>query len=32
MHHYRHWEDVRKKTVDVGASLQHALNGIEKAG
>lgn len=26
-----HWEDVRKKTVDVGAYLQKALNGIEKA-
>ncbi len=26
-----HWEDVRKKTVDVGAFLQNALNGIEKA-
>lgn len=26
-----HWEDVRKKTVDVGAFLQKALNGIEKA-
>ncbi len=26
-----HWEDVRKKTVDVGAALQNALNGIEKA-
>lgn len=26
-----HWEDVRKRTVDVGAYLQHALNGIEKA-
>lgn len=26
-----HWEDVRKKTVDVGAYLQQALNGIEKA-
>lgn len=26
-----HWEDVRKKTVDVGAHLQTALNGIEKA-
>ena len=26
-----HWEDVRKKTVDVGAALQTALNGIEKA-
>ena len=26
-----HWEDVRKKTVDVGAHLQKALNGIEKA-
>ena len=26
-----HWEDVRKKTVDVGAALQKALNGIEKA-
>ncbi|MCX5815969.1 MAG: class I SAM-dependent DNA methyltransferase [Proteobacteria bacterium] len=25
------WEDVRKKTVDVGAALQNALNGIEKA-
>jgi len=25
-----HWEDVRKKTVDVGAYLQKALNGIEK--
>ena len=26
-----HWEDVRKKTVDVGAYLQTALNGIENA-
>ncbi|MBK7632900.1 MAG: SAM-dependent DNA methyltransferase [Saprospiraceae bacterium] len=26
-----HWDDVRKKTVDVGAYLQKALNGIEKA-
>jgi len=26
-----HWEDVRKKTTDVGAYLQTALNGIEKA-
>ena len=26
-----HWEDVRKKTIDVGACLQKALNGIEKA-
>jgi type I restriction enzyme M protein len=26
-----HWEDVRKKTVDVGSALQQALNGIEKA-
>jgi hypothetical protein len=26
-----HWEDVRKKTVDVGAGLQRALNEIEKA-
>ncbi len=26
-----HWEDVRKKTLDVGAHLQKALNGIEKA-
>lgn len=26
-----HWEDVRKKTVDVGAFLQKALNGIEKS-
>ncbi len=26
-----HWEDVRKKTVNVGAFLQKALNGIEKA-
>lgn len=26
-----HWEDIRKKTVDVGAALQSALNGIEKA-
>ena len=26
-----HWDDVRKKTVDVGAYLQTALNGIEKA-
>ncbi len=25
-----HWEDIRKKTVDVGAALQKALNGIEK--
>jgi type I restriction enzyme M protein len=26
-----HWEDVRKKTLDVGGALQKALNGIEKA-
>lgn len=26
-----HWEDVRKKTLDVGAALQKALNEIEKA-
>ena len=26
-----HWQDVRKKAVDVGAALQKALNGIEKA-
>lgn len=26
-----HWQDVRKKSVDVGAYLQKALNGIEKA-
>ena len=26
-----HWEDVRKKTIDVGASLQAAINGIENA-
>ena len=26
-----HWEDVRKKTIDVGAALQKALNEIEKA-
>lgn len=26
-----HWEDIRKKTIDVGAALQGALNGIEKA-
>jgi type I restriction enzyme M protein len=26
-----HWEDVRKKTVNVGAALQKALSGIEKA-
>jgi type I restriction enzyme M protein len=26
-----HWEDVRKKTVDVGIALQKAINGIEKA-
>lgn len=26
-----HWDDVRKKTIDVGATLQNALNGIEKA-
>src|SRR6218665_179184 len=26
-----HWEDVRKKTVDVGDYLQKALNGIERA-
>jgi type I restriction enzyme M protein len=26
-----HWEDIRKKTVDVGEALQSALNGIEKA-
>jgi type I restriction enzyme M protein len=26
-----HWEDVRKKTVDVGTALQKALNNIEKA-
>ena len=23
-----HWEDVRKKTIDVGSFLQKALNGI----
>ncbi|HEX5001555.1 MAG TPA: class I SAM-dependent DNA methyltransferase [Bacteroidia bacterium] len=26
-----HWNDIRKKTVDVGAALQKALTGIEKA-
>ena len=26
-----HWNDIRKKTVDVGAALQKALSGIEKA-
>lgn len=26
-----HWEDVRKKTLDVGAALQKAISGIEKA-
>lgn len=26
-----HWDDVRKKTMNVGAALQKALNGIEKA-
>ncbi len=26
-----HWDDIRKKTIDVGAALQMALNGIEKA-
>lgn len=26
-----HWEDIRKKTVDVGEALQNALNGIENA-
>ena len=26
-----HWEDVRKKTIDVGAALQAAINGIENA-
>jgi len=26
-----HWEDVRKKTTNVGAALQKALSGIEKA-
>ena len=26
-----HWEDVRKKTIDVGAALQNALTEIEKA-
>lgn len=26
-----HWEDIRKKTVDVGEALQSALNGIENA-
>jgi type I restriction enzyme M protein len=26
-----HWEDIRKKTVDVGAALQKALTNIEKA-
>lgn len=26
-----HWEDVRKKTVNVGTALQKAINGIEKA-
>lgn len=26
-----HWEDVRKKTVDVGLALQQAMHGIEKA-
>lgn len=26
-----HWEDVRKKTLNVGEALQNAFNGIEKA-
>jgi len=26
-----HWDDIRKKTVDVGAALQKALSNIEKA-
>lgn len=26
-----HWDDIRKKTIDVGSALQTALNGIEKA-
>ena len=26
-----HWDDIRKKTIDVGEALQKALNGIEKA-
>lgn len=26
-----HWDDVRKKTLDVGAALQKAIYGIEKA-
>lgn len=26
-----HWDDVRKKTINVGSFLQKALNGIEKA-
>jgi type I restriction enzyme M protein len=26
-----HWEDVRRKTVDVGTALQQAFNGIEQA-
>ena len=26
-----HWDDVRKKTIDVGTALQKALQGIEKA-
>lgn len=26
-----HWDDIRKKTVDVGAALQKAITGIEKA-
>ena len=26
-----HWDDIRKKTIDVGAALQNALTGIEKA-
>lgn len=26
-----HWEDVRKKTIDVGLALQQAMHGIEKA-
>jgi type I restriction enzyme M protein len=26
-----HWDDIRKKTIDVGSALQAALNGIEKA-
>lgn len=26
-----HWDDIRKKSIDVGAALQQALNGIEKA-